>query len=467
MRNNLGKVTLMISILLCFGGLTACESAKEKNISYVGDAANSLHIPDSYMEEWKVNKNTVKLAVEGVEYIPDSDFRIYEYKQIPNAAKQKQEIVEAVFEEEKGIFENRLENDYKNLCREDLETIHIYQEKIREYYLDQGQTSQAVSCDQEIENIIACEAGASDKRALIQNYEGQKYVGYIGDNLFLLTFKEENDCITGITLENYLGTAGLYTYYGMKTDDTITLENHLGDVTECIVDLENTVENRCAKDMDCARDEALLFLEACGITDVEILEEGPLGYSTFESARPIDFNGYCFQFTRAAGNRGAYIAETELFAPYPFCTSELFTVCVDDNGVMNAELYIAGVQAGEKAVTLMDFEDIEPKFAEQYEAFYAAYPGIDKTAAFNFMELDYMLVEGEKLGTFEYKPVWLVAYYEDLDTCYTYDYFYFPDSLLVIDAETGEYIDYLKQSCFRLYSSRVAVFHNCIDKVTF
>ena len=63
MRNNLGKVTLMISILLCFGGLTACESAKEKNISYVGDAANSLHIPDSYMEEWKVNKNTVKLAV--------------------------------------------------------------------------------------------------------------------------------------------------------------------------------------------------------------------------------------------------------------------------------------------------------------------------------------------------------------------------------------------------------------------
>lgn len=98
MRNNLGKVTLMISILLCFGGLTACESAKEKNISYVGDAANSLHIPDSYMEEWKVNKNTVKLAVEGVEYIPDSDFRIYEYKQIPNAAKQKQEIVEAVFE---------------------------------------------------------------------------------------------------------------------------------------------------------------------------------------------------------------------------------------------------------------------------------------------------------------------------------------------------------------------------------
>lgn len=79
----------MISILLCFGGLTACESAKEKNISYVGDAANSLHIPDSYTEEWKVNKNTVKLAVEGVEYIPDSDFRIYEYKQIPNAAKQK------------------------------------------------------------------------------------------------------------------------------------------------------------------------------------------------------------------------------------------------------------------------------------------------------------------------------------------------------------------------------------------
>ena len=173
MRKNFGKVTLMISILLCFGGLTACESAKEKNISYVGDTANSLHIPDSYMEEWKVNKNTVKLAVEGVEYIPDSDFRIYEYKQIPNAAKQKQEIVEAVFEEEKGIFENRLENDYKNLCREDLETIHIYQEKIREYYLDQGQTSQAVSCDQEIENIIACEAGASDKRALIQNYEGQ------------------------------------------------------------------------------------------------------------------------------------------------------------------------------------------------------------------------------------------------------------------------------------------------------
>lgn len=94
----------MISILLCFGGLTACESAKEKNISYVGDTANSLHIPDSYMEEWKVNKNTVKLAVEGVEYIPDSDFRIYEYKQIPNAAKQKQEIVEAVFEEEKGIL---------------------------------------------------------------------------------------------------------------------------------------------------------------------------------------------------------------------------------------------------------------------------------------------------------------------------------------------------------------------------
>lgn len=112
-------------------GLTACESAKEKNISYVGDAANSLHIPDSYMEEWKVNKNTVKLAVEGVEYIPDSDFRIYEYKQIPNAAKQKQEIVEAVFEEEKGIFENRLENDYKNLCREDLETIHISGENSR------------------------------------------------------------------------------------------------------------------------------------------------------------------------------------------------------------------------------------------------------------------------------------------------------------------------------------------------
>ena len=69
MRKNFGKVTLMISILLCFGGLTACESAKEKNISYVGDTANSLHIPDSYMEEWKVNKNTVKLAVEGVEYI--------------------------------------------------------------------------------------------------------------------------------------------------------------------------------------------------------------------------------------------------------------------------------------------------------------------------------------------------------------------------------------------------------------
>ncbi len=54
-----------------------------------------------------------------------------------------------------------------------------------------------------------------------------------------------------------------------------------------------------------------------------------------------------------------------------------------------------------------------------------------------------MLVwDSDNVDTYSYKPVWLIAYYDELDYCYAYNDFYFPSALIILDAETGEIVDY-------------------------
>ena len=96
-------------------------------------------------------------------------------------------------------------------------------------------------------------ASAPEERTKITDYSGNKFVGYIGDRLFLLTFVEKNGCLQEIKLSNYLGNAGAY-MYRPSTEGAyafqVFLEN--GFETEAELQRENKengveMENACTK----------------------------------------------------------------------------------------------------------------------------------------------------------------------------------------------------------------------------
>ncbi len=113
------------------------------------------------------------------------------------------------------------------------------------------------------------------------------------------------------------------------------------------------------KDIDTARDEAIAFLlEACDITDVDLAEEYSLGWNYWGTDIQTEYDGYCFQFTRTVGSSRTFLASMELFTMDWKYTSEYFTVCVDDNGIVNAELQYRGTKIEETDITLKNFDEI-------------------------------------------------------------------------------------------------------------
>lgn len=444
------KWRCLLFLVVCMLSLTSCGKDDQGDVSYVDTETHILNIPDSYVDTMDVNGVKVEMNIEGVEYPENTDFKEAVYQTISYTDAQKQAIVEAVFDKDKGIYESLLEIDYRNMCKEDLQTVKGYEEKKKEYFLAEEGNSIGVSgCDEKLAEIDACLASASEERTKITDYSGNKFVGYIGDSLFLLTFVEKNGCLQEIKLSNYLGDAGVY-MYRPSTEGAyafqVFLEN--GFETEAKLQRENKengveMENACTKDIDTARDEAIAFLEACDIADVDLAEEYSLGWNYWGTDIQTEYDGYCFQFTRTVGSSRTFLASMELFTMDWKYTSEYFTVCVDDNGVVNAELQYRGNKIEETDITLKNFDEITDVLAERCSTFYNGHPELQLPAAFNFMQLQYMLVwDSDNVDTYSYKPVWLIAYYDELDYCYAYNDFYFSSALIILDAETGEIVDY-------------------------
>lgn len=94
-----------------------------------------------------------------------------------------------------------------------------------------------------------------------------------------------------------------------------------------------------------------------------------------------------------------------------------------------------------QATQILSYKDLLDKMNETVPEYYSKYTSHYKKIEFNGMELTYFLKAGDKEGTFEYIPAWILSQYEEYQDYTDKDS---PTQMVVVDARDGSVIDLLE-----------------------
>jgi hypothetical protein len=404
------------------------------------DSEYILNTPASYSGDIAVEAGTIYIDVNNVDINIGDKFKKVIYNKEKYNENYKKEIVENIFDVNKGIFSDVYMYDYENMCREDLTTLYDYYSKLNDYAMENDTNYLDSFVSQQLEQIMLQLPEAKTDRELITDYNADEYVGYIGNELFKLCFNYENEYIAGFTLEFWLEEVGAYNHREGYACENISLLKSLGEFSELEAS-ETDVDNNCSIDIQQARDKAIDFLDKCDINNIDIIEEFPLGWSYSGEETIVEYDGYCFIFSRIVDNNNVFLADTSLVdSSETEYTAENFVICVDDSGIIYANCLYSGTSYSETDIDLLNYNDALLLLQQNANEFYSEHDDIMVPDQFNYMGLYYVMMNGNDNSTYIYKPAWILALYDEIEI--DLKSFDMPYSLLIVDAETGDIIDY-------------------------
>lgn len=405
-----------------------------------GTLAASLGIPDSYtgaVEGIDAGTGLTEVSIDAPTIrVPDSDSMSVVYYENNNCdSEYKKRVCEAFFDVDSGIYLHDWDKRYRGDVEDELERRQQVLKSLTNDADIEYMEGYISSLESELES-------ASDEREGAGDYSGADYVGYVGDNMYMISFMESESGETyGFSLMWYPN----YSLVSYRPVDGAT------DVT--VYPDADSGEGDSANEASIGRDEAvqigLEFLSGCGITDVAADEVCDLvwdymdsGYNTIASAK----NGYTITYKRAVNG-------TPMYTPYVYNISlltsenvwydtqdESYEVYVDDSGVIYAYCYDYYRATGEvdENVSLLTWDEALAALPGAINKYYAGGNSGYSSVKFNDVRLVYYKINDN--GTIKAVPVWVFA---ECDKLYTGDALDVdsPQQLVLLNAATGELID--------------------------
>lgn len=385
-----------------------------------------------------------KIAIDAEEVIvPDTgDLYVAPFKKKEITNNEKKEIVEAVLDKDKGIYEY----DYDKRTKEDIQTeIDMYEaEKKR----DGGDMTSYY--DSWIEDLKTEMQTAPDEYPAAGDYTGDTFIGSIGDTRFTVSTPSEENGTTGYSM--YLSDDSLK--YRPKDGASGCYSTSIDDFMQYSSDDSASVDantNQCTFTEDEARQMADDFMAKVGCTDISLKNTSALCWVYYDENgdnMSTDVDGYTFTYARAINNQSATtvnawnvdnIQQDNASIDIP---KEECSISIDSKGIISANWTEYLEADGEPQSTeILSYKDLLEKLNETVPEYYSQYPSHYKKIEFNGMELTYFLKQGDKDGSFEYIPAWILSQYEEYQDYTDKDS---PTQMVVVDARDGSIIDLIK-----------------------
>lgn len=441
---------VVVSTLVAATVLTGCG---KKKVDYIdgdgsgggnkdGSLASRLGIPESYEGEIAVGKSglsSIKIDDDDI-IVPNADSMSVVYYETTNMDNEyKKRIAETVFDKDAGIYVYDWDKPYKG----DIEAeIELYNKLIEEATKEGDNESvewyndYITSLNEQLETAAETRDGAGD-------YSADDYIGYIGNNEFMLSFMNSADGIGSyfdlslypssatINYRPYEGASTAYYYDGEYADEESTEET--GNM--CSISSEEAVEM------------AESFLNSCGIDNVVNTNVSDLIWEYNDSSYNIlgmETDGYVITFARAVEGVSPYTGTTYmldyLWDEDVFYDSvyETYRITIDNNGIFEMSCYDFLKPTGDKdeKVELLSWEKVLESLETATSDFYSENATSYDSVTFNDVRLTYYRVsDGDK---YKYIPVWIFAECEETEGKLDTEY---PIQLILLDAVTGELIN--------------------------
>lgn len=410
-----------------------------------GSLQGKYGIPESCDTEIATGDSGIqKIAIDAEEVIvPDTgDLYVASFKKKETTNDSKKETVEAVLDKDKGIYEY----DYDKRTKEDIQTeIDMYEAEKKK-----GDSDMASYYDSWINDLKDELATAPDEYPAAGDYTGDTFIGSIGDTRFTVSTPSEKNGTTGYSL--YL--ADDFLKYRPKDGASGCYSTSMDDYMQYSADESDSVDantNQCTFSEDEARQMADDFLAKVGCTDVTLKNTSALCWVYYDDNgdnQSTDVDGYTFTYSRAINNQPTAtvnawnvdnIQQDNASIDIP---KEECSISIDSKGINSASWSEYLEADGEpQATQILSYKDLLDKMNETVPEYYSKYTSHYKKIEFNGMELTYFLKAGDKEGTFEYIPAWILSQYEEYQDYTDKDS---PTQMVVVDARDGSVIDLLE-----------------------
>jgi hypothetical protein len=459
MRHRKAVASLLVVALAAGTAMTGCG---KKTVDYGVDGekgksgdgaklASKLNVPESCDEtlegiDSETGLTQVTVKDDSIE-IPDKDsmsVMYYEENAVDNDYRKR--VCESFFDTDAGIYVYDWEKPYKEDVQNQIDT---YQTLI-----DQSTDEDEKSYLEEYLETLQDELKtATDEREGAGDYTADTYVGYVGENMFMIGFTSADYGTGGGFYIDYYPSDSLIEY--RPKDGATNLYSYSSEYGD---DVEDTT-NLASMSKDEAVAKGLEFLASCGISDVVetsavdlLWEYSDASYNTVAD----EYDGYVVTFMRSVDGVSPY-------SPYVYnidilnsddewydSVSESFELNIDDNGIVSAYCndVLKATDDKDANVDIISWDDALAALPDAINTYYTAHSTQYSTIEFNDVRLAYYLIQDG--DTYKYTPVWVFAQADsDAEDGLDVDY---PIQLVMLDATTGELIDLTKVLTSESYS---------------
>ncbi len=452
------KKTTAIILAMALAGTSAFAGCGKKTVDYDvdGDAASvsadggelaaKLGIPSSYEGDLEVGSSGLsEIEIDDNDIVvPSGDSMSVVYYNINTFdSDYKQQVCEAIFDKSSGIYVY----DWESLTTDDINSqIATYQALLESAQAD-GDEDTEEYCEEYIEYLQEELENAVDERTAATDYEDDDYIGYIGDNQFLLCFMDSEDSLGAYFELSYYPTDDLLSY---RPCDGATYA-YAYDVTysDEVDDLDG-LTNACILSEEDAQSIALEFLSNCGIDDVVMTSSNDLAWEYYDTSYEIvnlELDGYIMTFSRSVNGAAPYTGDLSMIDTMEDADTwydvavETYEIQVDSNGVIAAVCNPLLTPTGDedKNVDLLTWDALLEILNANIGNYFTEHSTSYSSIEFNDVRLTYyLMVDSEDSTLYKYVPVWVFAEADEYDGEYDYEY---PIQAVVVDAVTGEFYD--------------------------
>jgi hypothetical protein len=451
--NNKTTAILFVAVLSATTALSGCG---KKKIDYDvedgqetdndGDGAGlaaRLGIPESYEGDLEVGSSgldSIKIDDDDIITPSTDSMSVVSFTKNTIDNEYKQQVCEAIFDQSQGIYEY----DWEHMTKDDIQVqIDMYNQIVEEGTAsgDEDTVEYAQEyidyLNEEMENAVDERSGAGD-------YSGTDFIGYIGQNQYMISFSDSDDSLGASfdlsyypyeTMINYRpceGAVYVYAYDSIYGDDGY----------------DDSIPNECTLSKDDAAELAKQFLDDCGIDDVIQTNISDLLWEYYDSSYEVvstAYDGYIVTFERSINGTAPYSADLSMVDTLEdesvWSNTETFTLNIDDSGVISASCYplLKATGEEEKNVSLLTWDEILKSLNENLPTYYAEHTTSYSDITFNDVRLTYYKIpDASTEDAYTYTPVWIFAEAEKYDGEYDYDY---PVQAVMVNAMDGSIIE--------------------------
>ncbi len=435
MKKKTKAVAFLIVISLITGGVSGCGDKADEIINDMMDMAEEdgssdsstgtlsakLGVPSSYqgsLDTGESGLSSITIDLEDIDVTAVDNMSVVYCEKVTQDAEYKKQVCESIFDAGKGIYIYDEENQTADYYEE---AALLYQEMADDAYAA-GNEDIAKIYEEYIAGAEKNIETAPSERESAGDYSESSFLGYIGENQYVLSFFDVQEDGLGRFSNMSLSYYPQYAERGLaeykSVEDSSSTYAYSNEYYE-----DEDMNNECTLSKNEAVSYGLDFFSDIGVLDIASDEIYDLRWTYDDSIYntvETELDGYVISFLRYIDGALAYnggmeadVVEDGEDAIYMYCP-ETYTMEIDSNGIV--EVYCINMlqTVDEEDAELLSWSDLMDAMDENLSEYLIENPTGFSDLTYNNACLTYIKIKDENSDDgYIYIPAWYFSYVEN------------------------------------------------------